>query len=120
LLEFQQNSDVTYRLYDYGRPRELHLDDGVAVANAGPFPKDLIQHLSVTDDRTLVEGPHFTLVLSNSDTLQDKLRWVIPLDGTVQAGEDTATSGDCLLLQPGERIESSGARMLIGATAGRS
>ncbi|MHB1701545.1 MAG: type I phosphomannose isomerase catalytic subunit [Acidobacteriaceae bacterium] len=26
LLETQQNADVTYRLYDYGRPRELHLD----------------------------------------------------------------------------------------------
>ena len=32
LLEFQQNADVTYRLYDYGRPRELHLDDGIAVS----------------------------------------------------------------------------------------
>lgn len=29
LLETQQNSDMTYRLYDYGRPRELHLDDGM-------------------------------------------------------------------------------------------
>jgi mannose-6-phosphate isomerase len=26
LLETQQNSDVTYRLYDYGRPRELHIE----------------------------------------------------------------------------------------------
>lgn len=25
LLETQQNSDITYRLYDYGRPRELHV-----------------------------------------------------------------------------------------------
>ena len=30
LLEFQQNSDVTYRLYDYGRPRELHLEFAAA------------------------------------------------------------------------------------------
>lgn len=29
LLETQQNSDMTYRLYDYGRPRELHLIDGM-------------------------------------------------------------------------------------------
>lgn len=28
LLETQQNSDMTYRLYDYGRPRELHLENG--------------------------------------------------------------------------------------------
>jgi mannose-6-phosphate isomerase len=31
LLETQQTSDVTYRLYDYGRPRELHLEDGLRV-----------------------------------------------------------------------------------------
>lgn len=26
LLETQQNCDVTYRMYDYGRPRELHIE----------------------------------------------------------------------------------------------
>lgn len=36
LCEIQQNSDVTYRLYDYGRPRELHLDRGMAVSDLGP------------------------------------------------------------------------------------
>jgi mannose-6-phosphate isomerase len=34
LLETQQTSDVTYRLYDYGRPRELHLDKGLQVMKA--------------------------------------------------------------------------------------
>jgi mannose-6-phosphate isomerase len=34
LLETQQTSDVTYRLYDYGRPRELHLDNGLQVMKA--------------------------------------------------------------------------------------
>lgn len=32
LCEIQQKSDVTYRLYDYGRPRELHLDKAVKVS----------------------------------------------------------------------------------------
>ena len=31
LLETQQTSDVTYRLFDYGRPRELHLEKGLQV-----------------------------------------------------------------------------------------
>ncbi len=31
LLEVQQTCDVTYRLYDYGRPRELHLEAGLGV-----------------------------------------------------------------------------------------
>jgi mannose-6-phosphate isomerase len=30
MLETQQNSDTTYRLYDYGRPRELHIERGLA------------------------------------------------------------------------------------------
>ncbi|MDE1162997.1 MAG: class I mannose-6-phosphate isomerase [Acidobacteriaceae bacterium] len=32
VLETQEYSDVTYRLYDYGRPRELHLQQGLAVS----------------------------------------------------------------------------------------
>ena len=39
LLETQQTSDITFRLYDYGRPRELHLEQGLAAiklhTNAG-------------------------------------------------------------------------------------
>jgi mannose-6-phosphate isomerase len=30
IVETQQQSDTTYRLYDYGRPRELHLEAGLA------------------------------------------------------------------------------------------
>lgn len=37
LCEIQQRSDITYRLYDYGRPRELHLNEGLAVSCLGPF-----------------------------------------------------------------------------------
>jgi mannose-6-phosphate isomerase len=50
LCEIQQFSDVTYRLYDYGRPRELHLDRAVDVAVPGPYvppaapPEGFIAH----------------------------------------------------------------------------
>ena len=37
LAEIQQRSDTTFRLFDYGRERELHIDNGVAVANALPL-----------------------------------------------------------------------------------
>jgi mannose-6-phosphate isomerase len=36
LCEIQQRSDITYRLYDYGRPRELHIDQSLAVARREP------------------------------------------------------------------------------------
>ncbi len=37
ICEVQENSDITYRLYDYGRPRELHLEHGVAVSYLQPY-----------------------------------------------------------------------------------
>jgi mannose-6-phosphate isomerase len=112
LLEFQRNADVTYRLYDYGRPRELHLDDGIAVATVAPFDEP-VRRLDRTDG-TLVDGPHFTLVQSSGDALHGRRRWVMPLDGQASG----ADPGECLLVEPGETIVGSpDARLLIGASA---
>ena len=38
LFEIQQNTDVTYRLWDYGRPRPMHLEQGTAISDLGPHP----------------------------------------------------------------------------------
>jgi mannose-6-phosphate isomerase len=37
LVEIQQNVDLTYRLFDYGRDRELQVEAAVAVARPEPF-----------------------------------------------------------------------------------
>jgi mannose-6-phosphate isomerase len=37
ICEIQQNSDVTYRLWDYGRDRPVHVESALAVATLGPF-----------------------------------------------------------------------------------
>jgi mannose-6-phosphate isomerase len=116
LLEFQQNSDVTYRLYDYGRPRELHLDEGIAVAKAQPYPDALAQHPTANQRRTLVEGPPFTLAQTDNDIFEDRQRWIIPLEGEARSAGDKAGPGDCLLVGPGQRTEIDG-RVLIGAIA---
>jgi mannose-6-phosphate isomerase len=55
LCEIQQHSDVTYRLYDYGRPRDLHLDQAVAVSRLGPHPARQQPQGDV-----LVSSPYFT------------------------------------------------------------
>jgi len=38
LCEIQQNSDVTYRLWDYGRPREIHIEHAVPLADLDVHP----------------------------------------------------------------------------------
>ncbi len=122
LLEFQQNSDVTFRLYDYGRPRELHVDDAVDVADLGPYPSELAQHVPAIETLLLANDVHFSLLHAAFDpaageAVADRRRWVIPLEGRVQGGGDEAGPGDYLLLEAGEALECGEARLLIGAAA---
>jgi mannose-6-phosphate isomerase len=89
LIEVQQYADITYRLYDYGRPRELHLDDGVAVSKAAPYVDP--RHGKTAGNALLIDGPHFRLWYLHGDDGGMELpvserRWVIPIKGSVMAG----------------------------------
>lgn len=117
LIEVQQNADITYRLYDYGRPRELHLDESIAVADARPFPADQQQKVDEETDRKLVDGPKFALQLCGAglEGVSDRAPlWIVPLSGTVRVESDEGTRGDCLYTEDKHHIyASSDARMLI-------
>ena len=39
LLEVQQSCDLTYRLYDWGRPREVHIEKGLKSIKKNPLAK---------------------------------------------------------------------------------
>lgn len=58
LLETQQNSDMTYRLYDYGRPRELHLDKGLKASRVKTSAGKVTPHAE-GDGMVLVESNYF-------------------------------------------------------------
>ena len=106
LAEIQQNVDVTYRLYDYGRPRELHLDDGVAVSQFAPYGRRPVeapigaaqQLISAADAPFSVDlvwwerDEHVALP-------RDTLLWFTPLSGTGVVNGIAWTKGDCLLLE---------------------
>ena len=56
LVEIQQYSDVTYRLYDYGRDRPLHLEQSMDVAYGGPHPGK-----SAPDGTVIASCDYFTV-----------------------------------------------------------
>jgi mannose-6-phosphate isomerase len=67
IVETQQQSDTTFRLYDYGRPRELHLNDGLRViredARSGrvkPQPTTYVAH-NGTRIQSLVASSYFVV-----------------------------------------------------------
>src|SRR5829696_1815418 len=58
LAEIQQRSDATFRLFDYGRGRELHEDDGVTVANAWPL-RPANNSTRITPERTVLVASRY-------------------------------------------------------------
>jgi mannose-6-phosphate isomerase len=61
LCEVQQLSDITYRLYDYGRDRELHLEHAMAVSHREPRtgtvkPELLVECTYFKTERLSVDG----------------------------------------------------------------
>lgn len=106
LVEVQQNSDVTYRLYDYGRPRELHLEDGVAVSRAEPYAGDLFLRTgdSRADCQLLVKSSHFAVAKgTDASAIMSRLGpgpvWMVPIEGEITCGADRAGPGECLLIE---------------------
>jgi len=67
IVETQQQSDTTYRLYDYGRPRELHLNDGIAAvrenAKSGKVVRPAPAEMDGGKNRRapLVSAPYFVV-----------------------------------------------------------
>jgi mannose-6-phosphate isomerase len=60
VLETQEYSDITYRLYDYGRPRELHVEQGLAVVRSSS-EAGLVAPLAMEGFVRLVASPYFVV-----------------------------------------------------------
>lgn len=114
LAEIQQNSNVTYRVYDYGRvgkdgkPRELHVDKAVAVTDLSVAqPKSFVPHLGkceyFTVDKLYMDGSKIESV--EGSVSQNSFLSILVLDGsgTISCGPDIVdfSKGDSLFLPAG-------------------
>ena len=67
IVETQQQSDTTYRLYDYGRPRELHLEHGLAAVKEQVNSGKVLSPPSVETESgknryaSLIRAPYFAV-----------------------------------------------------------
>src|SRR5690606_19448585 len=119
LIEVQQNVACTYRLYDYGRPRELHLDAGLALAETAPRPDARDGTVAAGDNRQLVDGPHFRLLhLSGPDAAallpQHGADFTFtPLSPGCSIGGEPVKFGECVATDRADDITlAAGARAL--------
>ncbi|WP_294123886.1 class I mannose-6-phosphate isomerase [Sphingomonas sp.] len=120
VLEIQQAIDLTYRLYDYGRPRKLHPEEAVDVVRAMPHHHALDTHVG-EQSRVLVGGPHFGVAwcAGAAPELPLLIRDVqlLPIDAPV--GE--LKPGECALIDSGtaRSLTSEGRFVLAWSTETR-
>ena len=119
LVEVQQNSDTTFRLYDYGRPRELHLERALAVACGTIYSAE--NKRSIADGSVLVDGPHFRLDrIAGAPDAATLAAWsglllALPLAGAVAArdGSARAGAGECLVADGLSHLDFSAAEVTL-------
>jgi mannose-6-phosphate isomerase len=107
LAEIQQRSDTTFRLFDYGRQRELHEDNGVAVANTWPL-RSAHNPTRLTGERTvLVASRYFVLERlelpegSSWALLAEPETWILVLDGHAAIGLAALSIGQAVFVGGG-------------------
>ncbi len=124
LIEVQQNSEITYRLYDYGRPRELHLDEGLAVARGEVYGAQWHRRVEQRSEVTLVDGPLFRLDRIDgppSELLRPLYAGapllVIPREVGVVVGGVELAVGECALARDIDEVAVEGGALALLAKA---
>ncbi|MDR6832050.1 MULTISPECIES: class I mannose-6-phosphate isomerase [unclassified Sphingopyxis] len=120
IVEVQQNIDRTYRLYDYGRPRDLHLDEGLAVARLDPVADPRDRRVDPAADARLVSGPHFHVLHLTGSVNQEAIAdargelTFVPLSPGCRAAGETVSLGEAVLIDDASLVEiAPGARALL-------
>lgn len=133
ILETQQNSDITYRVYDYGRlsegrPRELHIDRSIDVIEvpAKPPEESIVStaSLPVNQLNVLYSGSYyrvFKLCVEGHMVLEQKYPFLLAsvCEGEGYVNGTPLQKGDQVVF-PFEfgRIELEGNLMIIASTIG--
>lgn len=112
LIEIQQNSSLTYRLYDYGRvgadgkPRQLHIEKGADVAH--------LKKMSVPDpnrDELLAQCAYFTTCRYQGERVilkMDSFVTLTVIDGEIVANDMHLVKGDTIVASAGESLTICG------------
>jgi mannose-6-phosphate isomerase len=114
LLETQQQSDITYRLYDYGRPRPLHLELGLeavrAATGAGKVKAKVKSDGPLGERSELVSAPLFMVdkfeltAPRTLSTREGSVTAVQTLTAFAGAGEVRVAGGEPVRFARGESV----------------
>ncbi|MBP3742324.1 MAG: class I mannose-6-phosphate isomerase [Treponema sp.] len=117
LMEVQQSCDLTYRLYDWGRGREVHIEKGLAVIKreemipVAPFPKTFdCKYFNMQEID--VKGGWSMICPSGNGPEAVQLLYVLEAGAAVIRGEGLnqtkLCAEDIFAVKPGEKVTIEG------------
>ncbi|MDT9598157.1 class I mannose-6-phosphate isomerase [Sphingosinicella rhizophila] len=120
LIEIQQNVDLTYRLYDYGRPRPLQLDEAIEAARPEPFRAPFQPYRHGPGRQILAEGPAFVVErwteAAGGQLAGEAKRpvWLIPVAGSGLIDDEPLAPPEVWLVEAQSRVRiDPGSEMLF-------
>lgn len=126
IAEIQQRNDTTFRIWDHGRSRELHIEQAIAVARLKPArSRKLPRHITV-ERAELVSCPFFSLerldLPANTvwELTASRESWALVIAGDGTIGSLTATIGDGFFAESDRadiRVGRDGVVLLIASAA---
>lgn len=105
IAEIQQRSDATFRIFDYGRRRELQIDAATSMADLNPRGLQARTEQLSTERLLLAANSHFTFerleLAPHSNWLLDASRetWLLVLNGAGTAGSHDLVQGDVVFAE---------------------
>lgn len=110
LVEIQQRSDATFRIFDYDRQRDLHIENALAVADKGPA-EEQSPPKKLSDSRAALIANRFfvlekvSLPPGSRWALHAKREtWMLVLEGGGCIGVTDASKGDAMFVEA-ERVD---------------
>ena len=116
LAEIQQRSDATFRIFDYGRNRELQVDHAIAVSDAGPAGLHADQTMVSSERTQVISNPLFVmerieLAPHSAWHLEtDRETWLLGVNGGALVGLFTVVPGEAIF------VRSDGLDIRVGPT----
>ena len=123
IAEIQQRSDATFRLFDYGSRRELHIDDAIGAAFTGPALPQIAPTPLSAARRLLAVSPYFVLegvdlpANSSWELEVEGEAWVLGLDGAATFDHLPVSAGEALFVEAQSANVRAGHRGLHGLIA---
>jgi mannose-6-phosphate isomerase len=127
LAEIQQRSETTFRLFDHGRGRELHIENAIAVADAGPSGIGVPPRRLSDTRKLLTSNAHFTfekidLVPGSAWRMEaERETWILAIGGSARAESFDLVIGNAIFAKSDRvdiRAGEDGLAALVAYTGG--